>query len=326
MPKENFSDYPFVSIIIPLYVICKRFFQDLLKFQSLNYPRFEILIVSDKEVKLPPIQNARLITTGKNKTGPAEKRDLALHHARGEICAFIDDDAYPDSDWLRKAVIHFGKKEVVAVGGPGVTPKEDGYWEQLSGLVYESIFCSGLAQNRFLPLGNKFVIDWPAYNLLVRTSVLKMVGGYGIHYYGGEDTFLCMKLLKHGKILYEGQAIVFHHRRKLFFDLLRQISNIGLHRGYFFKKYPQTSRKWFYLLPSTLTISLFTSFAISLVKPKLLPIFFTSLLFFILLGASTAIKKTQWYKTIFVGTGVILVHVTYGLKFIQGLLTKNLER
>lgn len=326
MAKENLSNYPLVSIIIPLYVICERFFKDLLKFQSLDYPYFEILIVSDKKVGLPPFKNAKLILTDAKKSGPAKKRDLALKHVQGEICAFIDDDAYPHHDWLKNAVVHFENQEIVAVGGPGITPKEDTSCEQISGLVYESMFCSGSAQNRFLPLSNKFVVDWPAYNLLVRTSVLKKINGYGVHYYGGEDTFLCMKLLKYGKILYEGQAVVYHHRRKLFFDLPKQIANIGLHRGYFFKKYPQTSRKWFYLLPSLLMLSLFLFLTVSLAKPKLLPIFFISLLFFILLGASTAIKKTQRSKSIFVGIGIILVHITYGLKFIQGLLTKNLER
>ncbi len=144
--------YPKVSIIIPLYVASRRFFSDFEKFKNIQYSNFEILVVSDKKVKIP-VPKVKVILTSRRKTGPAQKRDLALKYARGEICAFIDDDAYPDYDWLKNAIKDFRNPKIAAVGGPGVTPKEDGYSEQLTGLVYESIFCGGFFRHRFMPLG-----------------------------------------------------------------------------------------------------------------------------------------------------------------------------
>ena len=179
---------PKVSIIIPFYVETTRFYRDLKKFLNLDYPNYEILVVSDKKIEVD-IPKIKIILTGKGHTGPAEKRDIAIKLAKGEICAFIDDDAYPDQNWLKNAVVHFQHPQIVAVGGPGITPKEDKYWEQLTGLVYGSFFCGGHAQHRFVKKSAMFVVDYPAYNLIVRKDVLEKVGGYSTHFYGGEDTF-----------------------------------------------------------------------------------------------------------------------------------------
>src|SRR6185436_2729036 len=97
--------YPLVTIIIPLYVINQRFFNDLRKFEKLRYGKFEIIVVCDKKITLPKLKvPITLMLTGRRKTGPADKHDLALKKAKGDICAFIDDDAYPDRDWLKNAV------------------------------------------------------------------------------------------------------------------------------------------------------------------------------------------------------------------------------
>ena len=61
--------YPKVSIIIPLYVIVVRFFKDLKKFEKLDYPNYEILVVCDKKVDLSEYKKTKLILTGKKRTG-----------------------------------------------------------------------------------------------------------------------------------------------------------------------------------------------------------------------------------------------------------------
>ena len=159
------AKHPKVSIIIPLYVIEDRFFKDLKKFEKLDYPSYEILVVCDNKVDVSNYKKTKLILTGRTRTGPAEKRDIAITKAKGSICAFIDDDAYPDKNWLKKAVKHFSNSKVAAVGGPGITPPEDNYWEQVTGVIYSSFFCGGLAKHRFVPAKKEFdVVDYPAYN------------------------------------------------------------------------------------------------------------------------------------------------------------------
>ncbi len=46
-----------------------------------------------------------IIPTG--PVGPPLKRDIGAKKAKGEIIAFIDDDAYPRKDWLINAVKNF---------------------------------------------------------------------------------------------------------------------------------------------------------------------------------------------------------------------------
>ncbi|OGM69899.1 hypothetical protein A2975_04800 [Candidatus Woesebacteria bacterium RIFCSPLOWO2_01_FULL_44_14] len=311
---------PKVSIIIPLYVDTPRFYKDLKKFEKLNYSNYEIVVVSDKKIEIKDLK-ARVLITGKKRTGPAEKRDIAIAQAKGEICAFIDDDAYPDPNWLKNAVVHFRHPQIAAVGGPGVTPKEDCYWEQLTGLVYGSFFCGGLARYRFVQGNMQFVDDYPAYNLVVRKDVLEKVGGYGSHFYGGEDTFLCLKIIKKGyKILYDPEAVVYHHRRALFIPYLKQIANVGLHRGYFAKRFPETSLKPMYFLPSVLALGFILLPFINS------PIFFGATGLFLSVGLVSVISKTNLQNSLLISVGIIVTHLIYGINFIKGLLVSDLER
>ncbi len=315
---------PKVSIIIPFYVDTPRFYKDLTKFDKLNYSDYEILVVSDKKIEINS-PKTKFILTGKKHTGPAEKRDIAIKVAKGEICAFIDDDAYPDKNWLKNAIVHFQHPQIVAVGGPGITPKEDNYWEQLTGLVYSSFFCGGHAQHRFVKKTAMFVNDYPAYNLIIRKDVLEKVGGYGTHFYGGEDTFLCLKLIKQDKrILYDPEVVVYHHRRALFIPYLKQIANIGTHRGYFAKKFPETSFQINYFIPSLLTIGFFGGVIFSLFNSTMAYLYFALLLFFIFISVASVIKKTNLKNAFLVSIGIILTHLTYGTFFIKGLLANEL--
>lgn len=322
---------PKVSIIIPLYIDTDRFYTDLKKFNNLDYSNYEIIVVTDKittsrknKIKDPKI---RVITTGKERTGPAEKRDIAIAKAKGVICAFIDDDAYPDKNWLKNAVVHFNHPQIVAVGGPGITPKEDDYYEQLTGLVYESIFCGGHAQHRFVKKPARFVRDYPAYNLLVRKDILDEIGGYGTHFYGGEDTFLCLKIIKKGyRILYDPEVFIYHHRRALFVPYLKQIANIGMHRGYFAKKFPETSRTLNYFIPTILSVGFLAGAIISFYSLIIAYLYIFSLILFIILGMISVFKKTTIKNAFMVAVGIILTHLTYGLFFVKGLIISDLKR
>jgi cellulose synthase/poly-beta-1,6-N-acetylglucosamine synthase-like glycosyltransferase len=317
---------PLVSIIIAFYVDVPRFYEDLKKFSLQTYKNYEILVVTDnKKLKIQE-KNVRVVWTKEKRTGPAEKRDFALKSAKGEICAFIDDDAYPEKNWLKNSVLLLFDKSVAAVGGPGITPPEDNYWEQMTGLVYSSFFCSGFAKYRFVRDKKRAVEDYPAYNLLVKTAVLKEIGGYGSHFYGGEDTLLCMKIINKGyNILYSPRVVVFHHRRALFAPYLSQIGNVGKHRGYFARTYPQTSRRFEYFVPSILAISLILFLSLSVVSITMLKITTVMLCSFISLGALSVLNQTSFFNSLVVGIAIILTHISYGLNFIIGLFTKALN-
>ena len=68
----------------------------------LDYPTFEVIVINDGSTdhSASIIQEypVRLISTANQ--GLSSARNRGLQEARGEIIAYIDDDAYPDPHWL----------------------------------------------------------------------------------------------------------------------------------------------------------------------------------------------------------------------------------
>ena len=145
------------------------------------------------------------------------------------------------------------------------------------------------------------------------------MGGYGSTFYGGEDTLLCMKLIKYGKIMYDSNIVVYHHRRKFPISFLKQIAGVGLHRGYFFIKYPETSRRIIYLLPATLTVCFIGGIILSMLCPPYVALVFISLFLFVLSCAVFSVynHKVGFILSLIAGLGIIMTHITYGIFFCE---------
>ncbi len=319
---------PVFSIVICLYVIVPRFFEDLKKFEKLKYRNFEVLIVADKKVDLPKLNfPVKLILTGKNRTGVGEKRDVAIKIAKGKYIAYIDDDAYPDPEWLTNAVLDFKHPHVGAVGGPNMTPLEDSYWSQIGGHIYESYLMSGGAQNRFLPTKKQTVTELQGVNLIIRKEVLEKIGGFSTKLFSGDDTKVCYSIRILGmEVLYDPNVRVFHHRREFPKNHLRQLRTMGTHRGYFVKRYPLTSLYPIYFLPSGLFLGTIFALFMSLFVPNLFLFLIWGYIIFFLLIFASVVRRIGVIKGVFTSIGVISSHLTYGAFFLKGLFfTKNLE-
>src|SRR5208337_350793 len=167
-----------------------------------------------------PDPRVRVIPTG--PIGPAEKRDLAIGRATGDVLAFIDDDAYPRPDWLKNAMPLFSD-QVAAVCGPGVTPPSDGRLQKASGAVFASLLGGGNMTYRYIPGHAREVDDYPSCNFLIKKDVMLLLGGFDTRYWPGEDTKLCLDLTRNlrKKILYSPDVFVYHHRRNLFVPHLK---------------------------------------------------------------------------------------------------------
>jgi len=330
-----------VSIIIPVKEINDYIKESIPKILELDYSDFEILIFTNQEDTKHKWPKTKIIASG--DVGPADKRDLAIKYAKGEILAFLDDDAYPEKDWLEKALVHFNNKKIAAVGGPAVTPKTNSLKQKMSATVFESYVGGAGARNRYLSAGQvQEVDDWPTVNLLVRKNIFSKLGGFDSHYWPGEDTKLCLDIINAGfKIIYEPQAVVYHHRRE---DLLRhfkQIGNYGLHRGFFAKIYPQTSFKLWYFVPSFFLVYLILVVMAFLLpvgsalfvfeQQNLLTILILPLVFYLLALIIDAVIIAFRWDNLLLGILTIpmifLTHIYYGVRFIQGFFfTRKLSR
>lgn len=324
----------FFSIIIPVQKINDYIIETCGKLKQLNNRNFEVIIFPDEidgenesaEKKL----GARIIPSG--KVGPAIKRDMASKYAKGEIFIFIDDDSYPNADFLDILEENFKDNEVTAVGGPAITPADDDFWQKVSGAVFLSSFSGGFPE-RYVPIGKKkYVDDWPSVNLSVRKETFNKIGGFDSNYWPGEDTKLCLDLIERtsGKILYDPNLVVYHHRRKGLFRHLKQIGGYGIHRGFFAKKYPKTSFKLKYFIPSLFLLFLLFGCLLSIFSDLILKIYLAGIMFYVLALIKSAFDIYRYEKNILIILNsiyyIFFTHLTFGFRFIQGFIfTKDLK-
>ncbi len=324
MPRKKLL----VSIIIPLPRFNDYIRESIKYYEILDAAGFEIIILPDEEEKeiLSGTLPVRIIISG--KVGPAEKRDLGAKNARGEILAFIDDDAYPRHDWFTNASVFFKNKEIGAVGGPAVTPGNEDFWKKISGNVFESYLGGGTYRKRYIPVGKVHEdYDLPSVNLMVRKSVFVAVGGFDSSFYPGEDTKLCLEIKKAGyKILYSPDVLVYHHRRNLFPNHFNQVANYALHRGFFVKKYPETSLRFSYFIQSLFLLFTVFGFLASAFSREIALFYWSAMGFYFLLNVVCALKPGV-LETFWTVIGVFFTHLTYGFNFIKGLVfTAELKR
>jgi cellulose synthase/poly-beta-1,6-N-acetylglucosamine synthase-like glycosyltransferase len=316
-----------ISIIIAVKTWQKNLEECVRACLKLDYPDFEIIILPDEPIKqgVLPAGSApvKIIPTG--PVGPAQKRDIALNYAKGEILGFLDDDAFPRKDWLRNAVIHFKDEQVASVGGPAVTPQNDTLSQKASGAVYSSFLVSSRFNYRYTPKNKQEVDDYPSCNLFVRKSVMKDIGGFNTNFWPGEDTKLCLDITKRlgKKIIYDPKVLVWHHRRPLFRMHFNQVKSYAFHRGYFVKKFPETSLKLAYFIPSIFLFFVLVGALLALLLPGLSPFYFSGLAFYLLVVFICSISKDLRLIPL-VFFGIIITHAGYGFYFIKGLLSKGL--
>ena len=315
------------SVVIPLHRDNPAFRRCVQESLLLDHDDFEVLVVSDTPVELP--DGVHLVLTGfDGDSGPAVKRDAAIHTATGEFLAFIDDDAYPRADWLRQAHGVFADPGVGAVAGPGLTPPDSGFAERAGGAFYESWIGSGPYRYRFRQGAPRDVDDYPAYNLVIRRSAIDAVEGWGTGFYGGEDTVICLALVRAGwRIAYSPEVVVYHHRREIWGPHLRQVGNVGRHRGYFVKAYPETSLRASYFAPTVGTVGLALLVGAALVSSRGRRLLAAGLGAYLGAGFALGIAEHDDPTVALALPAVALAsHVTYGLQFVRGLLGPELER
>jgi len=341
-----------ISIIIPLKKISNFLRKETIPaLLRQSYQNFEIIVLPDKPAKekFPKTK----ITPTWPKIGPADKRNIGAQKAKGEILAFIDDDAYPDKDWLKNAITIFEtsnerasasdhtsnvKRSIAAVCGPGVTSPNDSFLAQVSGWMWASFLGSGGAgQYRCWPDRRREVDDFPTFNLIVKKSDFKKVGGFNANFWPGEDTKLCHDLVYKldKKIIYDPKVFVYHHRRKIIIPHLKQIGRYGLHRGFFVKILPKTSKRIGYFLPLLFTAGVLLgpiayllffilkffllAKIIAIIYLSVMGIYFLGLLasgFWVFSKSKNLLAATLVIPTIFIS------HLFYGIMFFKGLAKK----
>jgi GT2 family glycosyltransferase len=315
---------PKVSIVIAVKVYNQNLEECLNKCRELDYPDYEVIVLPDEKMN-KDFAGIKEVPTG-NVLPPA-KRDIGIKAAQGKIIAFLDDDAFPVANWIKSAVRYFEDDSIAAVGGPAVTPDNSPERELASGVVYASSMVAWKNNYRYIPKTAREVDDYPTCNLFVRKDALEEIGGFDNKFWPGEDTIVCYKIVENlgKKIYYDPDALVYHRRRALYIPHLKQVASYALHRGYFVKRYPETSMRLSYFFPSLFVLGVILGPILGQYFELIRNIYIGLMSLYLIWALLIGILCDSVKMAFLVISGIFLTHVTYGIYFIKGLLAKKLQ-
>jgi glycogen(starch) synthase len=173
------------SIVIVTFNRADSLDRTLASLQQLRYRNFEVLVVdgpsTDHTHEVIAKHAAFVRAFSHDLNNISISRNIGVAHARGEVVAFIDDDAIPEPDWLEKLLAAYTDREIVAVGG---------FIRDATGFEYQSRYtvCDRYGDARQFGDPSEFTLDDETFlsltgaNFSARRENLIVIGGFDEEY------------------------------------------------------------------------------------------------------------------------------------------------
>lgn len=322
-PKEGF-----ISVIIPTWRESKVLNLCLSSLLAQDYPqdKFEIILVSKENLAIKN-KKTKVIKIEK-KLNHAEARNIGVSKSQGEIIAFCDDDCILPKNWLSTAADYFIDKKADLIGGPVLPPPKTPFNYRLAGYLAGSRFTVGYAASKFrdvLPEKEANEADLILANTFIKREAFKKFGGFDKDQVPCEENFLYAKLKKNGyKLLYSPKLACVHPAKPIFLPWAKKIYFYATGRGQLIIRAPETFHPQ-YLVPSSFILFLPFLTALSLFSLLAFSYLLAIILVYSVLSLGNALYIYLKYERsllIFIVAPIatFVVHVSYGLGFLNGLI------
>jgi O-antigen biosynthesis protein len=233
--SDSETAWPRMSVIVCTFNGQRYIDECLSALDQVDYPDYEVIVVddgsTDATAEIAQRYAVRLIQT--ENRGLSSARNTGLYAATGDIVAYIDDDAYPDREWLKRLARVFMQTEYVGVGGPNIPPPGDS-------LTAECVAHAPGGPIHVL-LSDSKAEHIPGCNMAFRRRHLVSIGGFDPQFRAaGDDVDVCWRVQQQGwELGFTPTATVFHHRRDTLRAYWKQQVGYGKAEAFLERKWPE---------------------------------------------------------------------------------------
>jgi GT2 family glycosyltransferase len=253
------ADAPFVGVVVATRDRAESLTRCLDSLLRQDYANFEIVVVDNAPASSDTAElvSSRYAPTGRvryvrdNRPGLGQAHNSGLAHTAAPIIAFTDDDVVVDRQWLAALTGNFdGNSEVGCVTGlilPAELDTRAQYWTERHGGFGKGFErrAYDLADNR--PAGKLFPYAAGEFgsgaNMAFSRGALQHIGGFdpalgaGTPARGADDLAAFVSVIRAGyRLIYEPEAIVWHHHRRGEDGMRRQAFGYGVGLGAYLTK------------------------------------------------------------------------------------------
>lgn len=232
-----------VCIIIPVRGEAENLTECLNSILDLDFESYEIIMVDDglnsEALKILENFKDKVKILKSNFSGPSYARNLGVRHTEAEYVAFTDSDCIMDKYWLKELLRGLEKyPEAVACGGRQELPASATDFEKRVFLFMKRVgfitdYIRRTKEFRILEVDHN-----ASCNVIYKREVFLKEGGFLEGLWPGEDVEFDYRLKKKGyRLVFNPQAVVYHHRPESLGSFLKMMYRYGKAQGFLVRRY-----------------------------------------------------------------------------------------
>ena len=280
------------------------------------------ILSSIKKQKYPKSKFEVIIRKGLNVPN---NRNSGAAKAKGEIIAFLDDDAIIEPNFLNKVEELFDKHpEVMVAGGPQLTPLTDKFFARMNGYALSSYFATMGISKRYKK--GEFTLNADSSHLtgallICRKKLMKSIK-FDENIYPADDVNFVSRAKSAGHtIAYSPDVFVYHRRRADLRGLIKQIFDYAKVRPQA-QGLKQGLSTVFFFVPTLFMLYLLLLPTLSMLSKLFLIPLWVYIVLSLLVSSYEAGHHRSPLAIIVLPFMFLIIHIAYGAGFLTGLIDR----